>query len=198
MGGRGSGRRRGGRKTAVEECLFLDINLIRRYGPKRKSHIPVFVKSTKAPWYKQVALIDLSLDESNEDSPVFIIKYDVAIERGKKKIIEPVPLQATRPYFGCDRWWFTCPLDVGGKACFQRVGKLYLPPGAVYFGCRHCYELSYRSCQEIHKRDWLSSFMASSTPEVTYIQAKRTLADWWSHIALANTPLLGVQGKQGF
>jgi hypothetical protein len=28
------------------------------------------------------------------------------------------------------------------------VGKLYLPPGARYFGCRRCHELTYRSCQE--------------------------------------------------
>ena len=28
------------------------------------------------------------------------------------------------------------------------MGKLYLPPGARYFGCRRCHELTYRSCQE--------------------------------------------------
>jgi len=32
------------------------------------------------------------------------------------------------------------------------VGKLYLPPGGKYFGCRHCYNLTYKSCQESDKR----------------------------------------------
>lgn len=34
----------------------------------------------------------------------------------------------------------------------RRVGKVYLPPGGKYFGCRHCYQLSYRSSQESDKR----------------------------------------------
>jgi hypothetical protein len=28
------------------------------------------------------------------------------------------------------------------------VSKLYLPSGGRYFGCRHCYRLTYRSVQE--------------------------------------------------
>jgi hypothetical protein len=32
------------------------------------------------------------------------------------------------------------------------VRKLYLPPDGRYFGCRHCYRLTYRSVQEHDKR----------------------------------------------
>lgn len=28
-----------------------------------------------------------------------------------------------------------------------RVGKLSLPPGGKYYGCRHCYSLTYESAQ---------------------------------------------------
>jgi hypothetical protein len=35
------------------------------------------------------------------------------------------------------------------------VGKLYLPPHARYFGCRHRHELTYTSCQERRKYDRL-------------------------------------------
>ena len=55
-----------------------------------------------------------------------------------------VMLEATRCNYGRYRWWFRCPL-VG---CGRRVGKLYLPPGANYFGCRHCYNLTYESCRQ--------------------------------------------------
>ena len=63
----------------------------------------------------------------------------------------PIRLQSTPTNFNGERWWFTCPLIVGGVACNRRVGKLYLPPGARYFGCRKCYGLTYRSCQEAHQ-----------------------------------------------
>jgi hypothetical protein len=62
-----------------------------------------------------------------------------------------VVLQTRQPYHGGIRWWFTRPLKVDGRACYRRVGKLYLPPGGLYFGCRHCYDLSYRSVQEHDK-----------------------------------------------
>jgi hypothetical protein len=50
------------------------------------------------------------------------------------------------------RWWFVCPLVVNGRPCNRRVGKLYLPGASRYFGCRHCYDLTYTSCQEHDKR----------------------------------------------
>ena len=56
---------------------------------------------------------------------------------------------STSPTYGGRRWWWLCPLNHRARgACNRRVGKLYLPSGASYFGCRHCYELSYTSAQE--------------------------------------------------
>jgi len=66
-----------------------------------------------------------------------------------------VHLQTTPTQFGGERWWFTCPLIVGGVACNRRAGKLHLPPGAKYFGCRKCHGLTYRSCQEAHQEERL-------------------------------------------
>ena len=59
-----------------------------------------------------------------------------------------VRLQTTALHWGGLRWWFTCPLGVNGKACGRRVQKLYLPHAGQYFGCRHCYHLSYDSRNE--------------------------------------------------
>ena len=63
-----------------------------------------------------------------------------------------IHLQTTRPYVGGVHWWFTCPLLRLEGACNCRVSKLYLPPGSRYYGCRHCYGLTYQSCQESDKR----------------------------------------------
>jgi len=50
---------------------------------------------------------------------------------------------------------------------------LYLPAGSLYFGCRHCYDLTYRSCQDSHKRDFLADLIMTRIPEMTTEQAKR-------------------------
>jgi hypothetical protein len=81
----------------------------------------------------------------------------VAYTATRDGVAEPlwyaVRLQRTRVRGGGLRWWFTCPLAVNHRPCGQRVGKLYLPPGGRYFGCRHCHGLTYTSCQEGHSGD---------------------------------------------
>ena len=61
-------------------------------------------------------------------------------------------LDSTPCHFGGRRWWFICPLVVSGRACNRLVGALYLGDGN-YFGCRHCYDLTYESSKESHKFD---------------------------------------------
>ena len=57
-----------------------------------------------------------------------------------------VNLVSTPCNFGELRYWFLCPLVRNGFKCNRRVGVLY--KGGDYFGCRHCYNLSYRSRNE--------------------------------------------------
>lgn len=59
-----------------------------------------------------------------------------------------ITLATTRCHFGGVRYWFICPLSRNGVYCGRRVGTLYKAPGAAYFGCRHCYNLSYESRNE--------------------------------------------------
>jgi len=72
----------------------------------------------------------------------------------KTEIDYKVRLTWTPCYFGGRRWWFICPLVVNGRTCYRRVGSLHLGNGK-YFGCRHCYNLTYTSSQESHKYDSL-------------------------------------------
>src|SRR5215510_15447577 len=48
-------------------------------------------------------------------------------------------------------WWFIRPLVRRDGGPPRRVAKLYLPPGATYFGSREGYGLTYTSCQESRK-----------------------------------------------
>lgn len=54
-----------------------------------------------------------------------------------------VPLTTTACALGGRRYWFICPLIKDNAPCNRRVGVIYI--GGKYFGCRHCYQLGYRS-----------------------------------------------------
>lgn len=59
-----------------------------------------------------------------------------------------IGLTTTQCHFGGVRYWFICPLSRNGVPCGRRVGTLFLSSGGKYFGCRHCYDLSYESRNE--------------------------------------------------
>lgn len=60
-----------------------------------------------------------------------------------------ISLEATMCHFGGKRWYFRCPLLIGGKYCGKRVGILYNV--GRYFGCRNCANLTYYSCNKNKK-----------------------------------------------
>jgi len=58
------------------------------------------------------------------------------------------PLVKRRCHFGGFRWFFRCPW------CANLARVLYLHPDAREFECRQCCDLTYRSCNESHKRGY--------------------------------------------
>jgi hypothetical protein len=71
-----------------------------------------------------------------------------------------IDLETSSCNFGGERWWFRCPLVKNGTPCGRRCFKLYEPPGANYFGCRECYDLTYESAQTAHEFDSLYGAIA--------------------------------------
>jgi hypothetical protein len=145
MGGSGSGSwSRWQRKDTVEESLVVAMKNLRKrlfvgaagtltwtWNSGRKSSIGYYLTG-EADW------------------PTVHLHYRW---RDTEDVNIPVCLEATPTQFGGRRWWFICPLIVRGIPCNRRAGKLYLPPGAKYFGCRKCHDLTYRSCQEAHQAE---------------------------------------------
>jgi hypothetical protein len=78
------------------------------------------------------------------------VRLSYTVTDAGKSVDYHVRLAVTRPHFGGCRWWFLCPLIVNDRPCGRRVAKLYLR--GKYFGCRHCHDLTYTSCQEHNKR----------------------------------------------
>jgi hypothetical protein len=143
MGGYGSGRR-GTRKLTVEECRTLNI-----------AHFPVCEFALETFWmrilswtnYADEVTASVSYTRESWGNGWAILRFWYVVERreSESQIEEHIQVVTTRPYFGGLRWWFVCPLIVNGRVCQRRVRKLYLPRGGRYFGCRHCYHLTYES-----------------------------------------------------
>lgn len=92
-----------------------------------------------------------------------------------------IELQTTPLPWGGVRYWFTCPLVRDGKHCERKVGALYLSPSGRFFGCRHCYDLTYKSSQEKGKSQWLNNLLAAvmrrTDPDLTPEGIKYYLSD---------------------
>jgi hypothetical protein len=168
MGGPGSGNHyyhwwRGTKKTTVEDCLDLDANRWAREGILRAG---VWQSGNWRWTYRggKSFAVYYMVDTLAEAGPHLHLSYSWVWPGNPEpqQAAYTVRLTTTRPRFGGVRWWFVCPLTVNGRACNRRVGKLYLPPGARYFGCRHCHDLTYTSCQESRKYDSLYRHIAGN------------------------------------
>ena len=154
MGGSGSGRWHWHRKkTAVEQCLVLSVFEMCREGAVK----PWTFTCGTWLWISSENNVHYQVSPAGKSS-VLVLRY--RINSSDENLDLRIPLVTTRPNFGSVRFWFICPLNVGGRGCHRRVAKLYLPPGGKYFGCRHCYDLSYTSAQEAHKFDDLWAMIA--------------------------------------
>lgn len=143
MGGFGSGKWiRQRKKAAVEDSLVLPIDQLRR------SLNPGILGRLTWTWPSGASSTIGFTTKRIDNGSLLVLQYRW---QQIEQIELPIWLQSTSTGFGGRRWWFTCPLSRGGVACRRRCGKLYLPPGGKYFGCRECHALTYRSCQDAHQ-----------------------------------------------
>ena len=148
------------KKRTVEECRELSVFDLSREGVikpgARTSGTWAWWNSTTG---ERTASISYAVEPTGKGFLVLALDYRFTGET------EPVEMQIllmpTYPHFGGVRYWFICPLIVSGQPCNRRVGKIYLPRRGRYFGCRHCYDLAYRSSQESRKPGPLERFIAS-------------------------------------
>ena len=156
MGGYGSGRWGGHTKRGlVESCKSIDAGRWAREGIIRAGVRQSGEWEWRNTWTgEKTSAIGYAVDTTDPARPTVRLIYTrTPLTGAKEEVDEPIRLQTTPPHFGGVRWWFTCPLEKQGKPCRRRVRKLYLPPGGKYFGCRHCYDLTYRSAQEHDPRE---------------------------------------------
>lgn len=184
MGGYGSTRWGWhGKRTVVEDCLALDIHrvvghIIPRDVLVGKQWWAGSIIWTNTRTGERAASVGYRLTWAGQ-TPLLELDYVTTIRGTKYPMNYPVRLVRTYPHFGGVRWWFICPLVVNGVYCNRRVGKLYSPPGARHFGCRHCYDLSYTSAQEAHRFDGLGRALGINFAALDYMYKMERIADKW-------------------
>ena len=155
MGGFGSGRWADvvNRKIPVEMCRCLSIKQLREADFLHDG------RSGEITWVNSVGVEIGRID--------FVISGDKDGVLHLKHSGQVIDIIQTPCNYGGFRYWFLCP---GG--C--RAMKLYLPPKAERFGCRKCYDLSWLSMQENHKRDRIAKHIEKADLEnLTINQAMR-------------------------
>lgn len=135
-------------RLTVEEWLSLDVCVFKTLF--RQNRIVVGTYRWHDNSRANCAAVNYRVIPDCCSGPALAIGYMVGTNR--TSVEYSVSTTTTRCTFGRPRVWFVCPLVRNGFVCRKRIRKLFLPPGAKYFGCRYCYNLTYEGRQTHDKR----------------------------------------------
>jgi hypothetical protein len=124
------------KKPTAEESCDLSIYWLKKYGylSGRTTGETAWTSSMTGKTSSVLLEVDIT------DKPHVTLIYTVTDREGNKTDYNyEVSLVTTPCTYGGVRYWFDCP------CCHERVGVLYLARGNVYFMCRHCNNITYRS-----------------------------------------------------
>lgn len=123
------------KKDTKEDCLDIDVFWL------NKHHYFQGFKQGGIKWGERsnISIVVNTIGENNYIRFLYKNKTTYNDYDYKFNLLE------TSCFFGGKRYWFQCGLYTSNVFCGRRVGSLYLPPGASYFGCRHCHNISYDS-----------------------------------------------------
>jgi hypothetical protein len=128
------------KKTTVEEATQLSIFKLKKFGLLQGCAATTLTWTRRLSGHK--SSIGIVVDTENLYAKV---SYTITDQNGNKTDYNyKISLTTTPCNFSGKRYWFICPI----AGCGCRTGILYLACGGKYFGCRHCYNLSYESRNE--------------------------------------------------
>ena len=139
-------------RNTVEDCKCVDIPWLAKNGYLRGYTSGTITWTSALSGKSSIGIVVSTFGGIGGGYARFNYTQTSSFSGEKTDLDYQVQLVTTPCNFGGKRYWFICPLVVNWQACNRRVSKLYLPPGARYFGCRTCHNLTYRSCKEHDKR----------------------------------------------
>ena len=132
------------KKRTVEDCKSISMTFLRKNGYFDSPWPQSIIWTNRLG--KETASMTVRVHVSEGPSYIRLMYTMTDRNTGKETPFDyRVQLVTTPCHLGGVRWWFICPLSRNGVPCGRRVGILYRPPRADYYGCRHCYDLSYES-----------------------------------------------------
>jgi len=155
-------------KDEADSCKKIEIWWLLRDIKERGGY-----KSTTVRWGEDgsAGRVGVTVSIWGEEKYVQFSYSQTDYRTGEKRDFDyKVPVVETTCHFGGTRYWFQCSLFKKGTHCGRCVGVLY--KGGDYFGCRHCYELTYSS-QKTNRRGGMYALYRSLE---TYIKIDK-LAD---------------------
>ena len=137
------------KKDTVEDCRSVSISFLKKHGYFDEPCCMSGAISWTNYLGEEASSIGIMVSTLDGDNYVRFQYTSTRRDTGEKtKYDYKVQLTPTPCNFGGVRYWFICPLSRNGVYCGRRVARLYCAPGAKYYGCRHCYDLSYESRNE--------------------------------------------------
>ena len=134
-------------KTTVEQATQLNIFKLKEFGLLRGYAATTLTWTHRPSGHKNSIGITVDVEEAE---PYVKVNYTTTDRKTDEKTDYDykISLTTTPCNFGGVRYWLICPLSINGVPCGRRVGTLHIASGGDYFGCRHCYDLSYASRNE--------------------------------------------------
>ena len=141
------------KKDTVEDCRSVSISFLKRHDYFCGS------RSGRIVWKnsddEEVGSIGVVVSVMDGDNYARLYYTITDLSKGDETEYDyKIKLTTTPCHFGGIRYWFICPLSVGSVPCGRRVAKLYRAPNADYYGCRHCYDLTYQSRNDNRRGTW--------------------------------------------
>lgn len=138
------------KKDTVEDCRSVSISFLKKHDYLSENSYKSGGISWKNCYGEETSSIGIVVSTFEGEKYVRFCYTVTSRSSGEKTEYDyKVQLTTTACNYGGVRYWFICPLSRNDIYCGRRVGKVFCPPGANYYGCRHCYNLSYESRNEI-------------------------------------------------
>ncbi len=135
-----------GTRQELDGLPFIDTVVLKRIGHLDYQKEGVLVWTH--PYEGIIGRISVEVDIVHE---TIHLKYKITNEVSDevRHMDYYISLTSTACNFGGKRWWFLCPMVVGGRPCHGRVRRLY--KSSDYFACRNCHNLCYSDQNQNHQ-----------------------------------------------
>jgi hypothetical protein len=145
------GRRPWSSRLTCEQCNALSISTLWRAGLFRFPQGHIFTLDWVDPRTRQRVEATATLSRRSHNEWLLTISRPQSAPLPVLSSV--IPIIRIPCNFGGWRYLFLCPqVREGRLICRRRAAKLFRPPGQATFGCRRCFNLTYRSVQQHDQR----------------------------------------------